>query len=368
MTFTLQALFRPLTAVSCALLAGAVLMAVAGANPLRVYVAIGSGALGDPYHAAETVVRALPLALVAVGAAVPLRAGVFTVGAEGQMAIGALVATGVVLRLPSNSGVVLLLAGLLAGALGGAAWALLPGVARARASVNEILSTLLLNYIAGFLLTLLLKGPLRNPASVATPQSPDLPAAALIPKALLGTRLHWGFALVLVAALLLAWWVRTPRGFAFDVFGVRPDLARRMGATPGQTIVIAMLVAGAAAGIAGWLQVAGVQGRLYTSVAGGIGFNGLVVAVLGGLNAPGILAAAFFFGALATGADGVQAQLGVPSAIATVIQAVLLLAAALALAARASRTRLSPPLTASTTEAQSLTQPVSAFSGGVDGY
>jgi simple sugar transport system permease protein len=266
--------------------------------------------------------------------AVPLRAGVFTVGAEGQMAMGALTATAALLAMPAGPPVLLVLIGMAAGAAGGGLWALLPGIVRARAGVNEILSTLLLNYVALFLLTFLLKGPLRNRASVATPQSPDLPAAALIPKLLDGTRLHWGILVVIVAALLLAWWVRTPRGFAFDVFASRPGLARRMGASRFQAIVATMVVAGALAGIAGWLQVTGVQGRLYTSVAGGIGFNGVVVAVLGGLNAPGILAAAMFFGALATGAEGVQAQLQIPSAVATVIQAVLLIAVAVALGAR----------------------------------
>jgi simple sugar transport system permease protein len=363
-----QAFLRPAGALAAALAAGALLISLAGANPARVYLAIASGALGDRYHIAETVVRAIPLALVALGAAVPLRAGVFSIGAEGQMAMGALAATATVLALSSAPGPLLLVGGLVGGALGGALWALVPGLARARAGVNEILSTLLLNYVAGFVLTLLLKGALRNPASVATPQSPDLPAAALIPRALAATRLHWGFLAVLAAALLLAWWVRTPRGFAFDVFGLRPDLARRMGASPTQAIVLSMVVAGAAAGVAGWLQVAGVQGRLYTSVAGGIGFNGVVVAVLGGLGAPGILVAAFFFAALATGAEGVQAQLGVPSAIATVIQAVLLLAAALTLAARRRSIRLTPPRVAAESAPQSLTQAANAYWGGIDAY
>src|SRR5205823_7855079 len=138
-----------------------------------------------------TLVRAVPLALIALGATVSLRAGIFSIGAEGQMAIGALVATAVVLSLRGLPTPLLIAAGLAAGALGGAAWALLPAIARARAGVNEILSTLLLNYVAGFLLSLLLKGPLHNPASVATPQSPDLPLESLIPRLIPGTRLHW---------------------------------------------------------------------------------------------------------------------------------------------------------------------------------
>lgn len=323
-----------LLAIAGALLIGAALLALAGGNPVAAYWAMVVGALGDEYHLSETIVRTIPLALVALGAAVPLRAGVFTVGAEGQMVMGALGATAVLLALPGAPAAVLLPVGALVGAAGGAIWAFVPAILRAKARVNEILSTLLMNYLAGYLLTLLLKGPMRNPASVATPQSADLPQAALIPKVLAQARLHWGLVVVMIALTLFAWWVRSARGFAHDVFGARPDLGRRIGVAPFRAIVLTMMVSGAAAGIAGWVQVAGVQGRLYTSVAGGIGFNGVVVAILGGLDPLGILAAAAFFAMLATGAEGVQASLSVPASIATVIQAVLLIAVALAAAAR----------------------------------
>jgi simple sugar transport system permease protein len=316
---------------------GALLILISGENPITGYHGLIDGALGDRYHIGETLVRAVPLALVALGTAPALRAGVFTVGAEGQMAVGALTSTAAILALDRAPAAVLLPLGVLAGAAGGAAWALLPALLRVRWRVNEILSTLLMNYLALELLTWLLRTHLRAGTSVATPQSRDLPDAALIPKLLSGTRLHWGAVVALVLAGALAWWIRSTGGFALDVYGARPALARRMGVADGTAVVGTMLVAGAAAGMAGWVQVAGVQGRLYTSVTGGIGFTGVLIAVLGALAPLGILAASLLFAVLSTGADGIQAATGTPASIATVIQAVLLLGAAVAIGIQRSR-------------------------------
>jgi general nucleoside transport system permease protein len=324
-------------AVIAALGVGALLILLSGDNPLTAYHGLVKGALGDRYHIGETLVRAVPLALVALGTAPALRAGVFTVGAEGQMAVGAVASTAAILALDGAPPVVLLPVGLLAGAAGGAAWALLPAMLRVRWQVNEILSTLLMNYLAIELLTWLLRTHLRAGTAVATPQSRDLPAAAIIPNLLSDTRLHWGAIVVLVAAGGLGWWIRSTRGFAFDVYGARPALARRIGVADSRAIIGTMLVAGAAAGVAAWVQVAGVQGRLYTSVTGGIGFSGVLIAVLGALAPLGILAASLLFALLATGADGIQAATGTPASIATVIQGVLLLGAAIAIGMQRSR-------------------------------
>jgi ABC-type uncharacterized transport system permease subunit len=320
-------------AVALSMVASAVIVAAAGANPATAGWRLIDGAVGDRYHIAETLVRALPLAIVGIGAAVALRAGLITLGAEGQMTIGGLLATVTVLTFDSAPAALLIPIGMVAGVVGGGLYALGPGVLRAAYRVNEILSTLLLNYLAGFLLVWLLRNRLQNPGS-ATPQSRPLPDGALIPKLLSGTRLHWGLVTVVVLAIALAWWVRSVRGFAYDVFGARPALGMRMGVSSRQAIVTTMVVSGMAAGLAGWVQLAGVQGRLYTSVAGGIGFTGLLVAILGGLRPLGVCAAALFFGLLATGADGLQTGTSVPASVALVVQGIFILAAALASAAR----------------------------------
>ncbi|HZN18542.1 MAG TPA: ABC transporter permease [Micromonosporaceae bacterium] len=324
--------------VGAAVAAGAVQLLAVGADPVVGYREIVLGAVGDRYHLGETVVRAVPVAVVALGVVPALRARVFTIGSEGQLAMGALASTVAVLALGTLPAPLLLAVGALAGVAGGALWALPAALLRGYARVNEILSTLLLNYVAGFGLLWLLRTALREPGTLTTPSSADLPEAGRIPTLLPGTRLHWGVVLVLVAAAGLAWWVRSPRGFALDVYGTHPALAARMGVRPAGAVVSTMLVGGAAAGLAGWVQVAGVQGRLYPSVAGGLGFTGLVVALLGGLRPAGVLGVALIFGALATGAEGLQVGTGVPASLATVVQALLL--GGVALSAAASHRRL----------------------------
>lgn len=319
--------------------AGAVLLLAIGTNPIVAYRELVLGALGDRYHLSETLVRAAPIAVVALGVVPALRARVFTVGSEGQLAVGALASTVTVLALGGGPAPVLLAVGAVAGAAGGALWALLPALLRGYARVNEILSTLMLNYVAGFGLLWVLRTTLSGQEATATPHSPALPASARIPTLVPGTRLHWGVLVALLAAGAVAWWIRSPRGFAFDVSGTHPLLALRMGARPAGVVLSTMLVAGAAAGLAGWMQVAGTQGRLYPSVAGGLGFTGVVVALLGGLGPAGVLGVALVFGMLATGADGLQAGAGVPAPLATVLQALLLGGVALAAALRHRRLR-----------------------------
>ena len=325
------------------LVLGAALVAASGANPVSAAVGLFLGAFGERYMIGETILSATPLAIIALGVIPALRAGVFTVGSEGQLIFGAIAATATVLALPGQPPVVLLPAGAIAGMLGGMAWAILPALLRAYARVNEILSTLLLNYIATSVLVLLVRTVMRSGMRDAVPHSPDLPDAALLPKVLSGTRLHVGVLLVFVAVSLLAWWLKSFRGFTFDVFARRPDLAARMGLSEPRAVIVTMLVAGAAAGLVGWMQVAGVTGTLYTSVSGGLGFTGIVVALLGGLRPAGTLLAALFFGALATGADGLQAGSGVPASISTVIEGLLLLVAALTFVGGARARTEKPP-------------------------
>lgn len=332
---------RIVGAVATALAIAAALVWLTGGNPLIGFQGWLKGAVGSEYLAAETLVRAAPLVLVALGTAPALRAGIFTVGAEGQIVIGAIAATVVILSfggLRDAPAWVLLPLGASAATIGGALWALIPAVLRTRWQVNEILSTLLLNYLATALLAWLLRTHLADPAGAATPQSAALPDAALIPSLLPGTRLHWGVLISVAAAIALAWWTRSPSGFAIDVYGTRPGLAARVGLTDGRAVIGTMVVSGMAGGLVGWLSLAGLDGRLYPTVAGGIGFSGVLIAVLGLSRAAGIVPAGLLFAALSTGSNGLQVATGTtPSSIATVTQGVLLLAVAVAVGTRTRR-------------------------------
>jgi ABC-type uncharacterized transport system permease subunit len=227
--------------------------------------------------------------------------------------------------------------------LGGAAWALLPAILRAKLRVNEILSTLLMNYLAANLVLWLVRTVLGTTDAVATPRSDRLPVEAIIPKLVDGTRLHWGILAVILGAAALAYWIRSVRGLGSDIFATHRDLAARMGVNEGTAVVSTMLVGGSAAGLAGWIQVAGLQGTLYPSVGGGLGFTGVLVALLGGLGPLGIVIASFVMAVLVTGSNGLQTDTGVPASIAGIAQGVILLGAALVFAARQRKTRDAVP-------------------------
>jgi simple sugar transport system permease protein len=310
------------------------LILFAGADPLVGIQGLVQGVSSSPYRVGEVLVGAVPIGIVALTLIPALRAGVFSVGAEGQIVIGAIGASGAVFAVDhllagGAPSILLWLAGLSGGVAGGAVTALIPAFLAVRWRVNEILSTLLLNYLAAGLLGWTLRTWLASPEETATPQSARLPEAAALPTLLPGTRAHWGILLVIVAAVVFFAWRRSAASTRLTVFASRPKLALRLGATRSRTIYSTMLVSGVGAGVVGWVQVAGVNDRLLNSVSGGVGFSGIAVALLGGLAPIGIVLSALFFSALTAGAVGMQSATGtVPASIAEVIKGVLLVGVA----------------------------------------
>jgi ABC-type uncharacterized transport system permease subunit len=316
--------------LAAAAVAALVLKAI-GASPWDTCRVILTGPLQDRFGVAEILVRAVPLTLVGLGIAISFRSGILNIGAEGQMLVGILSATGVALALPDLPRPVLLPLFLAAGVLGGALWGGIAGVLRARLDVNEILSTVMLNYIAAQLYTFLLRGPLIDPAELmtgsGTPQSIRLPRAAWLDRLMPGTRLHGGLLLALVLALLV--WVllwRTTLGFRMRAAGSERKAARYAGIRVERSVVVAMLLAGGFAGLAGAVEVAGVHHRAIEAISSGYGFAGIVVALFGGLHPAGIVPAAVFFGLLLVGADMTQRSAGVPANMVLVLQGVIILA------------------------------------------
>jgi len=320
-----------LAAAAAATGAAALVLWAIGASPAATFAVILTGPLQDRFGASEILVRAVPLTLVALGIAVSFRSGILNIGAEGQMQVGILACAAVALAFPGLPRPALLPLCLLAGAAGGALWGGVAGVLRARLGVNEILSTVMLNYIAAQLYTFLLRGPMIDPDELmtgsGTPQSMRLPRAAWLDRLVPGTRLHSGLllALVLAALVWLLLW-RTTLGFRMRAAGAGSKAARYAGIPVERSLVVAMLIAGGFAGLAGSVEVTGVHHRAIEAISAGYGFAGIVVALFGGLHPAGIVPAAVFFGLLLVGADMTQRSAGVPANMVLVLQGVIILA------------------------------------------
>jgi general nucleoside transport system permease protein len=329
-----RVLYVGIVSVAAALAATAaasLVLTAIGASPWATYVTIFTGPLADVFTASEILVRAVPLILVALGITISFRSGILNIGAEGQMLVGILASTAVALALPGLPRVVLVPLSFLAGAAAGALWGGIAGVLRARLDVNEILSTVMLNYVAAQLYTYLLRGPMIDPDELmtgsGTPQSMRLPRSAWLDRLVPGTRLHTGLLLALVLALvvwLLLW--RTTLGYRLRAAGAGSKAARYAGIHVERSLVVAMLFAGGFAGLAGAVEVAGVHHRAIEAISSGYGFAGIVVALFGGLHPAGIVPAAAFFGLMLVGADMTQRSAGVPANMVLVLEGVIILA------------------------------------------
>jgi general nucleoside transport system permease protein len=322
-----------------ALLAGLLVLAagleLAGYRAGPALGALWSGAFGSWYAlTSATLVRAIPLIVIGLGLALAFRAGAFNIGGEGQFYAGAIAATWIGLHLgglPSPLAVAAVLCGAM---LAGALWVAVPVLLRARYGVLEVISTLLLNFVAEALTSLLVQGPLQERQRIY-PQSEPIDEAARL--ALLpGTRLHAGLLLALAGALLLHWiFRRTLWGFRLRTVGLGPRAAEIAGRIDSRrTAALALLLSGGIAGVAGGVEVAGVSYALFQNLSPGYGFTAIAVALLGRLHPLGIVLAGVLFGALEAGAGAMQREAGVPAVAVYVVEAVVILAVLLAEAAR----------------------------------
>ena len=315
----------PVVSITGALTVGALVLAVAGRNPLTVYAAMFAGAFGSEYGLAETLVKAIPLLLTALGVGIAFRMQLWNIGAEGQLHVGAIAATGTALFLmPSAPAIVLVPAMMLAGLAGGALWALVPGALRAYLRVNEIITSLMLNYVAILFMEYLVYGPWKNPQGFGFPGTAFLPDAAWLPR--LGTtRVHLGLVFGLVAAgLLFIVLQRTVWGYEIRVIGENERAARYAGMNIARNILLVMALSGALAGLAGMSEVAGISHQLQRNLSPGYGYTAIIVAWLARLNPWATVLVSFLFAGLLVGGDQLQISMGLPAAIAPMLQGTIL--------------------------------------------
>lgn len=323
-----------LVAVGVTVAFTAALARVGGADPWAAIGALVYGSVGSTANLTATLLKATPLLLTGAAVMLAFKSGVFNIGAEGQFLVGALAATIVGTAPGPEAGRWLVV--LAAGALAGALWAAIAAGFRIGRGVNEVITTILLNFVALYLVSYAVDGPLQE-AARQYPQSDPLVPGALLWRPIAGSRLHLGVALAFaavpaVAALLAS----TGLGLRLRAAGANAPAARLAGFAVTRDLTVAFALSGALAGLAGAVEVAGVTGRLYERISPGYGYTAIAIALLGGLRAGGVIAAALFFAALSAGAGAMERSAGVSSVLVLAVQgATLLVIAALDVATRA---------------------------------
>ncbi len=309
--------------IAIALAIGAVLVSVSGNDPVEAYQTLFRGAFGSKQRISEVFVKMVPLCMMAFGTSVAFKAQLWNIGGNGQFILGAVAAIipGLYLNLPP---VILLPLSLICGMIGGALWAGVAAVLKIRFSANEVITTLMLNYIATYFLAFLVHGPMKDPVGGDFPQSPNIAEALRLPLFSERLRIHGGIfvGILLVIAMLFFW--KTVLGYRIDLAGQGEKVATYSGMSVKRTVLITMMISGALTGLAGWNEIYGVQYRLLEGVASGYGDIAVVIALLGSLNPVGIVIAGFFFSALMVGGATMQRMTDVPYSIVDIIQGLVI--------------------------------------------
>ncbi|MBN1430246.1 MAG: ABC transporter permease [Anaerolineae bacterium] len=340
---TLGNILIPILAILTSLVVVAGVIALSGANPLEGFMGLWDGAFGDGDAVANTIIKTTPYIFAGLALTIAFRGGMFNIGVEGQFFVGSIIATliGYALRLPP---VIHLIVAILGGAIGGGLWGAIPGWLKARTGANEVITTIMTNYIILRIINWLISpngGPMRNPAR-PLPQTPEVYPTAYLPwidfskinfpwvnlswLASATGSLHWGSILALIMAVIvfvLLW--RTILGFEIRTVGISPTAARYAGVNVERTMVTTMALSGAMAGIGGAVQVLALTHYFSTGFNVGYGFDSIAVAMLGGLHPAGVVLAAVLFGAMDAGATIMQMRTGVPIDIVTIIQGLVLM-------------------------------------------
>lgn len=315
----------PLLAIGLMLIFGLIVFVFLGQSPVKAFHAFFIEPINDTYGLGELILKASPLALIALGLSIGFRANIWNIGAEGQLIMGAAASGGVALFFYESESAWVLPLMFIAGALGGMAWAAIPAFLRTRFNTNEILVSLMLVYVAGMLLSWLIHGPWRDPDGFGFPQSRLFSDSAILPIMLEGTRAHVGILVTVVAMAVSFIFLRWSLvAFQMRVAGLAPKAADYAGFSSKRMIWIGLLAGGAAAGLAGTSEVAGPIGQLTSPISPGYGFAAIIVAFVGRLHPVGILLASLLMSLLYLGGESAQMHLSLPSAVSGVFQGLLL--------------------------------------------
>jgi simple sugar transport system permease protein len=319
-------LLFPGVAIAATLVIAALLVLAAGASPFTVFILVAKGAVGSQFALVETLTRATPLIFTGLAVAVAFRAKLWNIGAEAQLYMGAIITivlgTGA-LPLPSLLLIpVIMIAAMIAGGL----LLLGPAFLKTRFGVDEVVTTLLLNFIVLLFVSMLLEGPLKDPMGLGWPQSQKIVAEAQLPRIITGKRLHYGFVIALLAAAAV--WVLMRKlvlGYEMRAVGHNPQAARFFGIPVDTVLMKTALLSGGLAALAGFSEVSGLKGNLTLDLSPGYGYSGIVVAMLAMLNPLGVVLSAIFVAGIFVGAAAMSRSAEVPSYIADVMVATALL-------------------------------------------
>ncbi len=333
----LRPMLTPLLAIFTALLIGAIVMLLSGDNPLTAYYGLFNGAFGSAQGWARTIRKMTPFVFTGLSVAFAFKAGLFNIGASGQFLIGTVCAAAVGVNFEGLPFIIHMPLALLAGMLGGAIWGAIPGLLKVWRGTHEVISTIMLNYVASLFSGWLVyaggtqgqtPGPLSDPeaAARAISETKDVVANARIPFIFAEPyRVHWGIVIALVTAVVI-WWIlyKTTIGFEIRTVGLNPRAAKYAGMKVGRTIVMTMAVAGLLAGMAGAVDTLGLNHKFAPEFTGSAGFEGITIALLGKVHPVGVVLSSFLIGGLNAGATKMQFDSGVAAEIIQVVQALVL--------------------------------------------
>ncbi|MDR1862389.1 MAG: ABC transporter permease [Treponema sp.] len=318
-------LLVPVTSVLFAFLTGGIIIALFGFDPLEAGLNLLMGSFGSLNAIGESLVKTTPLIFTGLAYALAARCGMVNIGAEGQLYMGGFLSTLTGVYLTNLPGAIHLPLAVLAGFIGGGLWGLLAGWLKVKFGASEVITTIMLNYIAQYWVGFLVSGPMKEPPG-AFPQTMPIAGTAVLPRLIPGTRLHLGIVLALFCVYIFYFFLwKTTTGYETRVVGMNQDAALYAGMNPSKNILLGMFLAGAFAGLAGTCEILGIQRRMIANFSPGYGFDGIAVALLGQNTPVGIILAAFLFGMIRAGANLMQMVSKVPVSVVYIIQALVIL-------------------------------------------